>query len=158
MTVNKRKKNTRYRGSKTHGCGSMKKRRGAGNRGGTGMAGSGKRAQSKKPTILKLYGNDYFGKHGFKRTMTEHFRAVNIVFLEEKFDELVADGKMKVVNGMHEIDLASVHADKLLGSGKPSRKYRIKAKMVSAGAAEKIKAAGGEVVAEESSEEKEEKQ
>lgn len=155
MTVNKRSKKSRYRGSKTHGCGSMKKRRGAGNKGGTGMAGSGKRAQSKKPTILKLYGNEYFGKHGFNRVMTVHYRAVNIIFLEEKFNELVASGKMKSVNGMHEIDLASVNADKLLGSGKPSRKYRIKAQFVSAGAAEKIKAAGGEVVAENASEEKE---
>lgn len=158
MTFNKRKKNSRYRGSKTHGCGSMKKRRGAGNRGGTGMAGSGKRAQSKKPTILKLYGREYFGKHGFKRTMTEHFRAVNIQFLEEKFDELVASGKIKSINGMHEIDLESVHADKLLGSGKPSRKYRIKARFVSSNAAEKIKAAGGEVISEKSGEEVKEEQ
>ena len=34
MTVNKRKKVIRYRGSMTHGSGSKKKRRGAGNRGG----------------------------------------------------------------------------------------------------------------------------
>ena len=44
----------------------MKKRRGAGNRGGRGMAGSGKRADQKKPTILKLYGSSYFGKRGEK--------------------------------------------------------------------------------------------
>ena len=66
MVVNKRKKNTRMRGNTTHGWGSMKKRRGAGNRGGRGNAGTGKRADQKKPTILKLYGNSYFGKHGFK--------------------------------------------------------------------------------------------
>ena len=62
MTVNKRKKVTRYRGSKTHGGGAKKKRRGAGNRGGRGMGGSGKRADSKKPS---LWGAKYFGKHGF---------------------------------------------------------------------------------------------
>ena len=48
-----RKKNTRQRGSKTHGCGSMKKRRGAGHRGGRGAAGSGKRGDCKKPSIWK---------------------------------------------------------------------------------------------------------
>ena len=62
MPVNKRKKATRFRAKTTHGYGSMKKNRGAGNRGGRGMAGSGKRADQKKPTILKLYGNEYFGK------------------------------------------------------------------------------------------------
>lgn len=154
MAVNKRKKNSRYRGSKTHGCGSMKKRRGSGNRGGSGMAGSGKRAQSKKPTILKLYGSDYFGKHGFNRPSVEKIRAVNIDFLEEKFDELVASKKMKNEQGMYEIDLSSVCAEKLLGTGKPSRKYRVKAKYVSSNAAEKIKEAGGEVVAEQKEEEK----
>ena len=44
MSVNKTKKVGKYRGSKTHGGGHMKKRRGAGNRGGRGMAGTGKRA------------------------------------------------------------------------------------------------------------------
>ena len=53
MSVNKRKKNTRMRAKTTHGYGSMKKNRGAGNRGGRGMAGSGKRADQIKPTILK---------------------------------------------------------------------------------------------------------
>ena len=156
MTFNKRKKNSRYRGSKTHGCGSMKKRRGAGNKGGTGMAGSGKRAQSKKPLILKLYGNEYFGKHGFKRTATQHFKTINISFLEAKFGELLAKGTIKNEKGMFEVDLEALGADKLLGTGNPTRKYRIKALYVSGSAAEKIKEAGGEVIAENASEEKEE--
>ena len=62
----KRKKVNKYRGSQTHGGGAKKKRRGAGNRGGRGMAGSGKRADQKKPSILKEYGNRYFGKRGFR--------------------------------------------------------------------------------------------
>ena len=55
------------RGTSSHGWGSKKKHRGAGHRGGKGMAGSGKRADQKKPTILNLYGNDYYGKKGFRR-------------------------------------------------------------------------------------------
>ena len=47
MTVNRRRKRVRQRGSKTHGWGAKKKHRGKGNRGGKGMAGSGKRADSK---------------------------------------------------------------------------------------------------------------
>ena len=66
MPVHKRKKVTKQRGSKTHGWGSMKKHRGAGNRGGRGKAGTGKRADTKKPTIINLFGaKGYFGKKGF---------------------------------------------------------------------------------------------
>ena len=53
MTVNKRKKNVRQRGHKTHGWGEKKKHRGKGHQGGAGMAGTGKRADSKKPSIWK---------------------------------------------------------------------------------------------------------
>src|SRR3989344_9386542 len=67
MVVHKRRKFTRMRGTHTHGGGSKKKNRGAGNRGGRGMAGSGKRAEQKKPKILKEFGTSYFGKKGFKR-------------------------------------------------------------------------------------------
>ena len=65
MVVNKRKKSTRQRAGTTHGYGSMKKHRGAGHRGGRGASGTGKRADSKKPSIWKQ--TDYFGKHGFKK-------------------------------------------------------------------------------------------
>jgi large subunit ribosomal protein L15 len=54
MTTHRRKKNVKQRGSKTHGWGSMKKHRGAGNRGGRGKAGTGKRGDQKKPTIINL--------------------------------------------------------------------------------------------------------
>ena len=78
--ITKRKKNTRQRGSKTHGWGAKKKHRGAGNRGGRGMAGSGKRAGQKKPTILTTYGNSYFGKHGFHRPqkLLSEIKTINI--------------------------------------------------------------------------------
>ena len=59
--LHKRKKAGRYRGSKTHGCGSMKKRRGKGNKGGAGNSGSGKRGDQKKPSFWKEIG----GRHGF---------------------------------------------------------------------------------------------
>ena len=59
MVVNKRKKVTRYRAHTTHGGGHRKKRRGAGNRGGKGNAGTGKRGKAKKPSYEPL------GKKGF---------------------------------------------------------------------------------------------
>ena len=62
MTINKRKKNSRQRGSWTHGWGSKKKHRGAGHRGGKGNAGTGKKGDAKKPKIWK--NKKYFGKYG----------------------------------------------------------------------------------------------
>jgi len=53
MPVNKRKKNSRLKGSHTYGWGSKKKHRKAGNRGGHGMSGTGKRSDHKKTMILK---------------------------------------------------------------------------------------------------------
>ena len=54
----------------THGTGARKNKRHSGHHGGKGMAGTGKRADTKKPTIINLYGNDYFGKRGFSRSGT----------------------------------------------------------------------------------------
>ena len=91
MPVHKRRKFTRMRGQRGHGWGAKKKHRGAGNRGGRGMAGSGKRADQKKPTILKLYGNEYFGKHGFNRPqkVIEKIKAINLDKLQNKLDYYV---------------------------------------------------------------------
>ncbi len=51
------------RAKTTHGYGSMKKNRGAGNRGGRGLAGTGKRGDANKQTYQA--NKKYFGKHGF---------------------------------------------------------------------------------------------
>jgi len=88
MTTHKNKKVTKYRGSKTHGGGAMKKRRGAGNRGGRGNAGSGKRADSKKPSIWA--DKYYFGKHGFKKKgIKEKICAVNVGWQQKKEEFMI---------------------------------------------------------------------
>src|SRR3989338_7387915 len=93
MTINKRKKNDRQRGSKTHGWGAKKKHRGQGNRGGRGMAGTGKRADSKKPSIWK---EDYFGKHGFvSKTPKIKINAVNVNFIEQHIGKFLSDNLVK---------------------------------------------------------------
>ncbi|MBS3145783.1 uL15 family ribosomal protein, partial [Candidatus Woesearchaeota archaeon] len=91
MTVNKRSKKSRQRGTHTHGWGAKKKHRGAGNRGGRGNAGTGKRADTKKPTIIKLYGNEYFGKKGFKipQNIKVVLKTINLQELNQKVDSLV---------------------------------------------------------------------
>lgn len=148
MTTNKRKKNTKQRGSKTHGWGSMKKHRGAGSRGGRGMAGTGKRADHHKQKIIKKYGLlNYFGKHGF----TSHkpkikINAINISYLEDKFNILQKKELIKQENNFYIIDLSKLKFNKLLGKGNPTKKYKIKTKFISKSAKEKIEKAGGEIV------------
>ncbi len=142
MTINKRKKVSRYRGSMTHGGGSKKKRRGAGNRGGKGMAGSGKRSDSKKPSLWK---NKYFGKYGFVSKNTKNIDAININYLEENLLKLPQDAVGKE-NDFFSVDLKKLGFNKLLSTGKVTNKYKIKVSYASKKAIEKIKNNGGEVV------------
>ena len=144
MTINKRKKNTRQRGHKTHGWGAKKKHRGQGNRGGRGMAGTGKRADSKKPSIWK---EDYFGKHGFvSKTPKVKINAVNISYLEEHLNNYLSSDLIKQENGFYYVELEKLGFNKLLGDGKVSMKFKIKAPYASKTAVEKVKEAGGEVI------------
>lgn len=146
MPARRFKKLKKYRGSQTHGCGSKKKRRGAGNRGGRGMAGSGKRADQKKPTIFKLYGPSYFGKKGFtskSRTPVQH--AINIYQLEKRLDSMVSQGLAEQKQGAYYIDLKKINMQKLLGTGTPTKKLHITVAHFSQGAKKKIEEKGGAV-------------
>src|SRR3989344_1268169 len=73
----KRRKSGRQRGNTTYGHGARKKWKGSGHHGGIGMAGSGKRADQKKSLIIKLYGNEYFGKQGITSRATA--KKINLV-------------------------------------------------------------------------------
>ena len=124
MTVNKRKKAVRYRGSKTCGGGSKKKRRGAGNRGGRGLGGSGKRADSKKPSLWKAR---YFGKYGFVSRKSRDVRVINVGYLDENIDKLNSQNKVSKEGEFFSIDIKKLGFDKLLSNGKVTNKYKIKA-------------------------------
>ena len=143
--ITKRKKNTRQRGSKTHGWGAKKKHRGAGNRGGRGKAGTGKRADQKKPTILKKYGRSYFGKFGFKKPNKKNIKAINLEYLEKNFDELLKNKLIKQEKDTFIINLKDLKINKLLGNGKITKKFKIIAERFSKNAKEKIEKLGGEI-------------
>lgn len=143
MIVHKKKKNKRMRGSKTHGGGSMKKRRGAGNRGGRGNAGTGKRADVKKPSIKV---NTYFGKYGFKKKNKTKIHAINIEYLEKFSEKLILDKKAQKSKDSIIIDLKSIKINKLLAKGTPKNKWEITCKYFSNNAKEKIEKAGGKVM------------
>ncbi len=133
MTINKRKKVVKYRGTTYHGAGHRKKRRGAGSRGGRGRAGSGKRGKAKKQSWEPL------GKKGFSGRNSK-LKTINVSALSN------------LAAGKEEIDLTALKYDKLLGTGNIKTKLNVKVNKFSKKAEEKIKAAGGSIVSAEKKE------
>ena len=149
MTVNRRKKNSRQRGSWTHGWGAKKKHRGSGNRGGSGMSGTGKRADSKKPSIWHL---DYFGKKGFIKKNKKKIVAQNIGFIEKNINALAKKGIATKEKDIYVIEAKKLKFNKLLGKGKITGKFRIIVDDASKKAVESVSAAGGEVIMKQKAE------
>ncbi|MBW3011256.1 uL15 family ribosomal protein, partial [Candidatus Woesearchaeota archaeon] len=148
MAKRKRKKCVKYRGQTTHGWGSMKKHRGAGNRGGRGMAGTGKRGDAKKPSIDV---GTYFGKHGFKsikKISKGNKDSINISDLDKKLANLIKNKAAEEKSGMYSIDLGKLGYIKLLGTGDTKNKYILKISSASKSAITKIEQAGGKVETE----------
>ncbi len=146
MTARRRKKVLKHRGNHTHGWGAKKKHRGSGNRGGKGMAGSGKRADQKKPSIWK--DKSYFGKHGFTSKSRTKVNAINITYLDMNADSLVAQKLISKEKDMYVVDLEKMGYNKLLGTGKVQHKFKITVLSASAKAVEKVAEQGGQVISE----------
>ncbi|MBU4501751.1 MAG: 50S ribosomal protein L15 [Nanoarchaeota archaeon] len=146
MSVNRRKKNVRQRANNSHGWGARKKHRGAGSRGGRGMAGSGKRADQKKPSILKEYGNSYFGRSGFVKHNKRIVKSVNISYLEEQIPNLLSKKLINEKDKSYVIDLKTLGYNKLIGSGNVTKKFVITVEAASHKAVEKVAKAGGKVI------------
>ena len=142
MKLKKKRKSVRMRGTRLHGY-AMKKHKGSGNRGGKGMAGTGKRADHKKSYVIK-YMYPYFGKQGFTSRSTE--KKVNKVINVEDIQNNYKPGN---------IDLSEY---KILGKGEIKDKFIIKAESASKSAIQKIEKAGGKIeIAEKIEDNREEK-
>lgn len=137
----KRKKAKRMRAQTTHGWGAKKKHRGSGNRGGFGMAGTGKRADQKKPSILKKYGHSYYGKKGFS-SLRKKLKTINLFYINNHAESISTNKE----NGMYVIDLKKIGCNKLLGSGDVTKKIKVICESASKNAISKIKEHGGEVI------------
>jgi large subunit ribosomal protein L15 len=140
MTSKKR----RQRGSRTHGGGSHKNRRGAGHRGGRGAAGRDKHEMHNHPPL---------GKSGFKRPqkVQEEVATIDVRELDEDAPLLAAEGVAEQDGDTYHIDVREVVEDghdvdavKVLGAGQVRNELSLVADDFSEGAREKIEAAGGE--------------
>ena len=139
MTSKKR----RQRGSRTHGGGSHKNRRGAGHRGGRGAAGRDKH---------EFHNHEPLGKSGFTRPeeVQEDVATVDVRELDENAPLYAADGLAEEAGDGYIIDARDVvdgadDADllKVLGAGQVRHELTLIADDFSAGAIEKVEAAGG---------------
>jgi len=138
-------KKKRQRGSRTHGGGSQKNRRGAGHRGGRGAAGRDKH---------EFHNHDPLGKSGFSRpeSTQEEVMIVDVRDLDENARGYVADGIAEDTDEGIEIDVRDVldgadDADlvKVLGGGQVRNELAVVADAFSETAREKIEAADGRV-------------
>ncbi len=136
-------KKKRQRGSRTHGGGTHKNRRGAGHRGGRGAAGRDKH---------EFHNHEPLGKHGFTRPekVKDEVLTVDVCRLDEDAPLLAAEGVAEesgdgyrvdardVVEGGHEAD-----AVKVLGTGQVRSQLEVVSDAFSASAREKLVGAGG---------------
>ena len=140
-------KKKRQRGSRTHGGGSQKNRRGAGHRGGRGAAGRDKHEKHNHPPL----GEE---GSGFSRPekVKDEVRTVSVGRLNEDAAVLAAEGLADSAGDGYTIDARDVVDDghdadivKVLGDGQVHNKLEIVADAFSDIAAEKIEDAGGYV-------------
>lgn len=142
MTSKKR----RQRGSRTHGGGTHKNRRGAGNRGGRGNAGRDKH---------QIHGQEPLGKHGFTRPpeLDRDVREIALRSIDEDVALWAADGRAEETDFGYKIDVRDVVEDghqadvvKVLGSGQVRNQLEVVADAFTDAARDQIENAGGDAV------------
>jgi large subunit ribosomal protein L15 len=138
-------KKKRQRGTRTHGGGTQKNRRGAGHRGGRGNAGSRKH---------EMHHHGPWDKHGFTQPedAQETVIEADLQELDEDVALLAADDLAEAEGDGYRIDVRDVveggHDDdvdvvKVLGDGQVRNELHLLADAFSDAAATKVEAAGG---------------
>jgi large subunit ribosomal protein L15 len=142
--VRQRKRNRKFLGTRSHGKGNAKNRRGKGGKGGWGRAGMHKH----RFTYVVVHEPDAFGRHGFFKKKKK-VKSINLWEIEQ----LALKGKLE----KKDEQLYFEFDGKVLGCGILTHPVTIKAFSFSENAAEKIKSVGGKALTF-SDEQKEEKQ
>jgi len=138
-------KKKRQRGTRTHGGGTQKNRRGAGHRGGRGNAGSRKH---------EMHHHGPWDKHGFTRPedVQENVLEADLQKLDEDAALLAAEGLAEEEGDGYRIDVRDVVEDghdddidvvKVLGDGQVRNELHLLADAFSGAAATKVEDAGG---------------
>ncbi|MFW9843214.1 MAG: uL15m family ribosomal protein [Candidatus Thorarchaeota archaeon] len=144
MQKRKSKKINKTRGRRAAGYGFSAGHRASGQRGGKGMAGS-----KKHHYIRTMMENPrYFGKWGFKRPqkLLDDLVVLNIGEIDEAADRLVEKGVATMTGKRYNIDVSKLGIDRILGSGKVTRKLNLTGvKSITVRAREKVTGVGGTI-------------
>ncbi|PAV06650.1 uL15m family ribosomal protein [Methanosphaera cuniculi] len=139
--IRKTKKIRKQRGSRSVGGGCTKKRRGAGHRGGRGLAGGNKHLK----TWMVINDPNHFGKYGFKRPQKtiQKFNPINLSTINDNVEKYLDAEIATKEDGQIVIDITELGYNKVLGKGSLSEAMTIKAPQFSKSAIAKIEDAGG---------------
>ncbi|PIU09372.1 hypothetical protein COT30_04765 [Candidatus Micrarchaeota archaeon CG08_land_8_20_14_0_20_49_17] len=129
----KGKKKKKHLGTRSCGRGKAEHGRGAGCRGGVGMAG----AHKHKWSWIIRYEPDHFGRHGFVPKRKREITTLNLYEIENG----IRLGKYQKEGNAYMVKFDG----KVLGSGKIISPIALEADFISEGAKAKIEAAGGKV-------------
>ena len=133
-----RKRSRKFAGTRSHGTGNAKNRRGKGSRGGVGRAGFHKH---KRLHYLKVEGTSTT-MPGFVNVTGSKIEAIGLNEIQRRIDR----GIYKPEGGMFRIDLRKKGKYvKLLGNGEIASKAEIMANFYSASAKERVEKAGGKI-------------
>lgn len=166
MLNKKRTKISRQRGSSGHGWGHKKKHRGAGHRGGKGLAGTGARGDQRKSGVLsgatsflkivsaqkgvtlRSLAKNYMhmGKKGFKSLNKITNEVLSLNYIEINFDKMIAMGLITTEKEGFVFNATTAGYDKILGRGKFSKKLTIMVDQISEIAKQRVEEAGGKVI------------
>jgi large subunit ribosomal protein L15 len=145
MVVRRATKSKKRRGTRTEGWGAGKKHRGHGHKGGHGASGVGKRGAQRKSKYLAKKKVPY-GRVGIRnRRINPEIKAISLKNLDQILDKLVSQKLADKQGDSYTIDISKIKFDKILATGKITKKVNIICKMISPLAKEKVEAAGGSV-------------
>ena len=129
-----RKRSRKFQGTRNHGKGNTKNRRGKGGKGGWGRAGMHKH----RFTYMTVYERGMMahgGRFGFAPQRLSKLKTLNLYEIEQR----AVTGKLQKKDGKDYLEFEG----KVLGTGSITKIVAVKAIAFSAGAIKKIKAAGG---------------
>lgn len=133
------KRSRKFFGTRNHGKGNTKNRRGKGGKGGWGRAGMHKQ----RFTYVTVYERDWMA-HGGRFGFSNHNAKAKLPALNVyEIDQMAQAGKLEKKEGKYFLDFSG----KILGSGAITVPVHVKALAFSEGAANKIKKAGGMIEA-----------
>ncbi len=146
MTVRRRKRKNKLRGSRTFGTGNTKHKRGSGCRGGKGRAGSQKHKYSKYYDTFGVTVRLKPGKH----EGTE----MNLQQIEQNMDKWLSEKMIEKSADAYIIDCRKLGIRKILSGGNLAKKVILRNAQLSEKAREKILASKGTVEEAKGKEEK----